>query len=201
VASDQFITREIIDAYRIGLGDEAFLVGRLISHDGRQKNAPVIRFGNVSLMADPTELIKCEGHEQEGFLVECRSLSGFSGSPVFATTSQTYYGQDAERISRHRRAGSSRRGGAPEGCFTLTQAGPWLLGIDWGHINLLKPVYDNEEQSPSLRVNENTGIACVLPAWRIMEVLDKRDLVNQRRDDDNKTAQQRGIAAGTATND
>jgi hypothetical protein len=72
VGTDMFITPEAIDAYRIGYGDEAFLVGRLVTHDGRQRNAPAVRFGYVSLMADPSEPIKTKGREQEGFLVDCR---------------------------------------------------------------------------------------------------------------------------------
>lgn len=207
VGSDVFITQKIIDTYRIGLGDEAFLVGRLISHDGKQKNAPVVRFGNVSPMADPTEPIQCEGREQEGFLVECRSLSGFSGSPVFVMTSQTYYGEDAERIARHR-VGGAGPGDQAEAqatqsrfvSFTLTKAGPWLLGVDWGHIQLSESVYDNGEKTKNLRVDANTGIACVLPAWRIMDLLNRADLVKQRDCDDSKLARQR-TAEGTAIND
>jgi hypothetical protein len=107
VGVDEFIDQETIAACRIGWGDDVFLVGRLITHDGKQKNAPVVRFGNVSLMADPTEPITCHGKTQEGFLVECRSLSGFSGSPVFITTTRTYSGEDAQSVvsAQQKRAG------------------------------------------------------------------------------------------------
>jgi hypothetical protein len=32
----------------------------------------------------------------------------------------------------------------------------------------------------------NTGIACVSPAWKIMEVLNRGELVKQRREEDEK---------------
>lgn len=90
VPIDKFISQETITDYRIGPGDEAFLIGRLVTMGGRQKNTPVVRFGNLSMMADPSEPVVLRGHEQEAFLVECRSLSGFSGSPAFVTTEQAY---------------------------------------------------------------------------------------------------------------
>jgi len=196
--AEQFITRQIIDAYRIGYGDEAFLVGRLIAHDGRQKNAPVIRFGNISLMADPDEPISCgDGRTQEGFLVECRSLSGFSGSPVFVMTTQTYGYSSIREIDRLPGADIREHGlpGEPTrlpNTLRVTNAGPWLLGIDWGHVPLWKPVYERVPGRPNRETNYrtelNTGIACVLPAWRIADILNDEELVMQRKNGDERIA-------------
>jgi hypothetical protein len=202
VGTDTFIGPEIIDAYRLGYGDEAYLIGRLITHEGRQKNAPVIRFGNISLMADPDEPITCNGRTQEGFLVECRSLSGFSGSPVFAMTSQTYSYGNIKKIDR---LNGIDRDNPPLGeakvtplSMTMTNAGHWLLGIDWGHVPLWKTVFRRlPKHAPSektklektdLRVEQNTGIACVLPAWRIMDVLNNSELEMKRKEEDERIA-------------
>jgi hypothetical protein len=192
-----FLTREIINAYRVGYGDEAFLVGRLITHDGRQKNAPVIRFGYISLMADEKEPIRTEGREQEGFLVDCRSLSGFSGSPVFVTTTQNYVKDSAERLVKFRQ---EEMGHKPEQTDDAARTqivsmqgtfGPWLLGIDWGHIPLWKHVYDESKQNETnYWVESNTGVACVLPAWCIRELLDTEELVKERRRSDKEAAKQ-----------
>jgi hypothetical protein len=59
-----------------GLGDEVFMVGRLLDHDGKDVNYPSIRMGNISMFP-------CEVTDGE-LLVECRSIGGYSGSPVFA---------------------------------------------------------------------------------------------------------------------
>jgi hypothetical protein len=200
VGTDLFITHEIIETYNIGLGDEAFLIGRLVTHAGKQKNAPISRFGNVSLMADPSEPIRCQDYEQEGFLVECRSLSGFSGSPVFVETRQGYEDDAAQKVAQHRGADLLSKTGPPgkvEGFQASERAmwirgrfGPWLLGIDWGHIPLWRNVYKNDHETKTdLYVEANTGIACVLPAWYIGETLYDEDLVKARREEEKKLAQ------------
>ena len=90
-STELFVTRDIIEDYDIAPGDDAFLIGRLITPWGQQRNVPAVRFGNISMMADPDEPALGHGNvEQEAFYVECRSLSGFSGSPVFVSTTRTY---------------------------------------------------------------------------------------------------------------
>lgn len=198
VPSYQFITHETINAYRIGIGDEAFMIGRLVNHEGRQKNAAVARFGNIALMADASEPIRHTYGMFEGFLVECRSLSGFSGSPVFVMTTQVYRGEDAEKVVKFRAGNQIPREAIRDGkeqrfpgqivvqSIDLTNAGPWLLGIDWGHTPLYRPVERGGIPDVSLRVELNTGIACVSPAWKIMDVLNTEELVKQRRDEDQR---------------
>ena len=183
IDTKMFISRDIIDRFNVGLGDEAFLIGRLVTHAGQQRNAPIVRFGNVSLMADPNEPIRLGKLDQESFLVECRSLSGFSGSPVFITTSQSYSEEAAERLV-----------GQPKGGFTSGTSkielrgmwggtyGPWLLGIDCAHIPLWKPVFEwDHETKTSYLVEQNTGIAVVIPAWEIFSTLNDRELVKERK--------------------
>ena len=97
------------------------------------------------------------GREQLSFLVECRSLSGFSGSPVFISSGRTF--------------------------------GSLLLGVDFGHIPLLKPLF-NQNGDPlhqeEYRTDANTGIACVIPAWRILNLLNEPELKNRRAKEDER---------------
>jgi hypothetical protein len=199
VPVDRFVTRELIEAYNIGYGDEAFMVGRLENHAGKQKNTPIIRFGNVSLMADPSEPIAVAGgREQEGFLVECRSLSGFSGSPVFVSTEQTYRGVEMQELIQGDGAivhsSSDGMGGAINKPVMLHGTyGPWLLGIDWGHVPIWKPVFDAKiddisHYKPDHWVQRNSGIACVLPAWHIMDTLNVEVLVKEREREEKEIA-------------
>jgi len=63
--------------------------------------------------------------------------------------------------------------------------GPWFLGIDWGHVTLYKPVYDNNgDPLADYRVDVNTGIAHVVPAWKILDLLNGPRLQQQRSKDD-----------------
>jgi hypothetical protein len=187
---EKFISRETIGDYRIGPGDETFLIGRLVTREGRQRNMPVVRFGNISMMADPGEpVMREDGSVQESFLVECRSLSGLSGSPVFVTTTQGYGPEHVPKEYRPRLHQTTA--GVRVGVLNVYGThGPWLLGINWGHIRLWRTVYraDHETRVDDLRVEANTGIACVVPAWRILEALNQQELVERRKEDDDNTS-------------
>jgi hypothetical protein len=135
-----FITPNIVHREDVGIGDDAFMVGRFINHEGRQQNAPTVRFGSIAMM--PNEKITSPyGIDQESFLVEVRSLPGYSGSPVFLWS---VAGEDDMSV---RRDGVDR---VPKGdeefdkksfrerneiLYKFMRAkGPFLLGIDWCHI-------------------------------------------------------------------
>jgi hypothetical protein len=82
IGPDRFVTQQLIADEDIGIGDDTIMVGRFIGHDGRQRNTPAVRFGNIAMM--PHEKIKTTtGFEQESFLVELRSMPGYSGSAVY----------------------------------------------------------------------------------------------------------------------
>jgi hypothetical protein len=83
------LKRYEIDAFRVGPGDDVFVVGRFINSQGTVRNIPSVRFGNIAQMPiEPIEQNRVFGKfQQESFLVEARSISGYSGSPVFFDSS------------------------------------------------------------------------------------------------------------------
>ena len=158
VSSDMLVDSDIIEKESLGPGDEVFMIGRFIGYDGKQKNKPSVRFGNLSMMHEfiyhPTREIN-----QESFIVETRSLSGYSGSPVFVYTAPFYP-----------RPGQQRRG---------ARLMLYLLGIDWCHIPDYKRILDSEKKDPideKWFVEANTGMAGVVPAWKIKELLEAEEL-------------------------
>src|SRR5262249_39177458 len=158
IPSTFLVTKEEITNRDIGVGDDVIFVGRFMPYDGVEINEPSVRFGNVSMM--PKQPIPREdGTHQESFLIEARSLSGYSGSPVFF-------------CERH---GLGHRHILPE--FDLR-----LLGIDWGHMHLNQPVLmqGGAMQHPDLVVQANSGMMGVVPAWKIQELLDHPALVAER---------------------
>jgi hypothetical protein len=187
-STDEFISREIIEDWKICPGDEAFLIGRLITPWGQQRNVPAVRFGNISMMADPNELMIGHGNvPQEAFYVECRSLSGFSGSPVFVTTTRHYDKETAPKKYTHKEEPEPE---TEQGKLKVEFVGvsgtfgPWLLGIDMGHLPLWKPVYESDRETKTEhQVEQNTGIACVIPAWHILDLLNDQELVKERERD------------------
>lgn len=69
-------------------GDEVFMIGRFTSHEGKQRNAPSVRFGNLSML--PIETMESlYKKDQETYLIEQHSLPGYSGSPVFVVVDET----------------------------------------------------------------------------------------------------------------
>jgi hypothetical protein len=143
------------------------------------------------MMADPSELARgYAGVDQEAFFVECRSLSGFSGSPVFASTTRHYNAENAPKVMRRTQsdqpADGERRGLKIDFVGAEGTWGPWLLGIDWGHLPLWKPVFERHDFDIRLDnhwVEQNTGIACVLPAWHILDTLNDEELAKERQKD------------------
>jgi hypothetical protein len=159
VAYDMFVTEELLDKRGIGPGDETFAVGRFVARDERQSNAPIVRFGHISGLG--TEMID-QGKErnnfkQESFLVESHSISGFSGSPVFVWVplERTADITDPKLMSQFRKAVRSYQHRPRE----------YFLGIDWGHL---------EDTHPP-------GMAGVVPAWKLLEVLSTPEVVEVRR--------------------
>jgi hypothetical protein len=144
--------------YDIGLGDETFMVGRFVNHEGIQRNSPSLRWGHISMLpSEPVYHPSNPRNEQESFLVEVYSLPGYSGSPVFVrpfSSPKLKLGYSIEELSA-------------QDC-AHAQSGPWLLGVDWGYIG-------------SHLQALHTGMAGVVPAWRLLDLLNSDHLVEQRR--------------------
>lgn len=108
---EDFITPAKIEQWRIGVGDEVFMVGRFLNHQGKNLIRPAARFGSISMMQEDI-WNSALGHEEESIAVEMRSRTGFSGSPV------KVYRNGATNIS-------------------MFHPVDWLyglLGVNWGYI-------------------------------------------------------------------
>jgi hypothetical protein len=103
----QLLSKEMAEGYNIGIGDDVFIVGRFIRYDGKQRNQPTVRFGAIAQMPGEKILFP-DGREQESFLVEARSIAGYSGSPVFIEISNWSFRRYHPKFGQ----------------------GPWLLGVD-----------------------------------------------------------------------
>lgn len=181
----QFVLKDgIVD---VGAGDDVFMVGRFINHSGKQRNTPSLRFGNVAML--PFEKVKLSnGFLQEAFLVESRSISGFSGSPVFVYKPVIERVETPKRPFDLRHDWSSPRGYISQHTVTDLVGRPQLLGIDCGHIPKHEKVLTGAgiPHPQGWRVDTNTGMAVVIPAWRLDEFLNSHGLVMQRKERDEK---------------
>jgi len=148
---DMITTKEIFKESRIREGDDVFFIG-LFPYYGNQRNYPITRFGRVALITD--EKIPWKDKKEEVpkmldlYLVESQSFGGNSGSPVF------FY------LNATREPGSIVIG-AP----TLL-----LAGVMKGCYLDAKEIQVAETSKIPISL-ENVGIAAVVPAYRLYELL------------------------------
>lgn len=202
IRTNQFVTPELIVAEDIGIGDDTVMVGRFITHEGKQHNTPAVRFGNIAMM--PKEKIESSGYRQESFLVEVRSLPGYSGSAVLIYSPCAMNDMSERRFGKPRGVDMfSGKASGDDIMVDLAAKGPYLLGIDWCHLQKPVPVTDanGEPLQYGWVVTENTGMAGVIPAWKITEVLNGEELMKDRQKEADRLKKQKhnsGVALDVA---
>jgi hypothetical protein len=182
ISTDIFLDENCeVEGWPVLPGDEVFFFGRFITHDGRQRNKPVVRFGNVSMLPDPDALVKIGGdREQLAFLVECRSLSGFSGSPALVKLEGSRLTDEATR----------REGRLPR---TLR-----LMGVDCAHLPFWSPLRERRDHETVIKdrwVETNSGIAAIVPAWRLLRLLNSEQLMAEREEAERKRGERQRKAS------
>jgi hypothetical protein len=154
----ELLTRERSLALSIGVGDDVFMIGRFIGHEGRIHNEPTARFGHVSAAARMMRNIEA-GVDEESFAVEMHSKPGYSGSPTFVWSS----------VFNNHMQPSSRKGD--------DQAFLYLLGVNWGQIYEKRPLRDQwGKEIAGPHVTEASGVNGVVPAWHIFSLLEQSDV-------------------------
>ena len=121
-----------------------------------------------------------DGRLVDVFLVETRSQSGFSGSPVFVYHEKTTVSVPIREFKNYKQ-GTNR--------VTLkadTDFGYRLLGIDSGHIPNYAIVTQRDERGVATRrphsevpdavVELGSGMMGVVPAWKLASLLNSKKL-------------------------
>lgn len=145
-------------------GMEAFLVGRFVGREGHLRNTPTARVGNIAqLPGEPFSMP--DDRPREMFLLDMRTIGGSSGSPVLVYVQGMQFS------------------GGPTG-FTQRIVQDWrLLGVNWGYIIEDLPVLKQrgkKDEETKFFVRGNSGIALVVPAWKLAELLDIEPLKELR---------------------
>lgn len=136
-------------------GSEVFFTGLFSPHVGTRRNYPVIRFGRVAMITD--EKVKFGDYEADLYLVETGSYGGNSGAPVFF-----YLGSDRE-----------------PGALILGPPILKLAGVMSGTFVDIQPVRALETARIAVAPS-NMGIAAVVPAYKVLEILSGADLAARR---------------------
>ena len=169
------VTPDMMKRFEIGIGEDVFMIGLFVDQHGGDRNTPAARFGNLSLLANEDSLIEQPNEiMRPSFLVDMRSRTGFSGSPV-----AVYRIPEADL--------SDLPSGGPLPVRSLTN--PYLpklkfialLGVHCGSYydpvevrtappkrkeRLGDPIHEGD------KLYIQSGMTIVVPAWRITELLD-----------------------------
>jgi hypothetical protein len=171
IPMSMFITPEVITQFDIGPGDETIMVGRFVNAEGRKKNIPTARFGNVAQIANEPLRHRAgfKTIEQESFLVEARSIPGYSGSPVFVHIPPMSVRPKSTSVS-------------------MESLGMWLLGVDWAHINDHMPAVNEQNEEMPFKVRANSGMMGVVPAWKLADLINMPALKEKRKNQEVEAA-------------
>jgi hypothetical protein len=153
---ESMVDPKIIEEFAVGIGDEVFLVGLFSQHYGSQRNIPIARVGNIAAMPEEKIFTKDWG-AIDAYLIEARSIGGISGSPVFAYIGST----------RPMRGRLSYLEGSP--AF-------YLLGLMHGHWDASASDLDVVVEDRIGHERVNMGIAIVVPAIKILEVISQPEI-------------------------
>jgi hypothetical protein len=156
------VTDDDFKDQRVGCGDEGFMVGLFKGYEGAAWNVPVVRRTTIAatdFFGKPLKIMSpefCETEPIDAYLIEVRSIGGFSGSPVFTLAARDH--GTKVTAEKDKRIGTYL-----------------LLGIMHGHTNV-------HAKDASLQDDVfNSGIAIVTPAQKIVETVDQPELVEMRK--------------------
>ena len=167
--------RPDIQSLGIMPGEDIFMIGRFIDHDGHQQNIPAARFGNISVM--PQRVAQPTGGSHDSFILDIHSRTGYSGSPVFVYRT---FGSDLTLNSLNSIAAS------PSPQFIK------LLGVHWGQFpekwelregpkGLSAEVAQLQKSANEKYIEGMSGMTLAIPAWEIKDFLEMPKFVEERR--------------------
>jgi hypothetical protein len=163
VPIEMFVNDEILAARDIGIGDETYMPGLFSFAANENRNTPILRHGNIAMM--PPHAIQVDEGFAEVYLIEARSIGGMSGSPVFV------------------RGTTVLRNSKGEGLAGLSNSN-YLLGLIHGHWDIKESELNSPRFEQDRKRGVNLGIAVVVPAKHILDVINHPGLVAQRNQRD-----------------
>lgn len=192
IDADSNLRPQFVKDFNIGVGDDTFMIGRFVGFEGKQQNLPSVRFGNISQM--PVEpIIQSNGFAQESFLIEARSIPGYSGSPVFITIEPhgAFPFSIPEHLPNNMKEALVRQSGFIKERAGPMRFGPFLFGIDYCHLYDRQRVRSERTGEPvnDWYVQGNSGMMGVIPAWRLTDMFMRNQKLKAAFDSIAATAQ------------
>ena len=160
ISASLFVTQDDEESKTIGPGDDIFMVGRFVDHDGKGANIPAVRFGNISVMDSRIDQVT-EAMDLPSYILDMHSRTGFSGSPVFVYRT---FGSELLIGDQYR---------------NRTTRFLKLLGLHWGSFPELWEIKSGakpDDEAIKLLATPNyvkgmSGMSLAIPAEAILEML------------------------------
>jgi len=167
--------------YRVEIGNDILIAGLFTQHYGTQRNIPIVRSGIIAAMPDEPFIERESGLSYRAYLAEVRSIGGLSGSPVFAVIDNSP--NDARILP----------GGA-----SLSHS-LFVLGLVRGHWDLKREQTAIDFSGDELE-QVNMGIAIVTPSQELISLLNRKDIVKDRRKEESEKRKKWAPTSGGKSN-
>jgi hypothetical protein len=174
------LTPEIASELQLGIGDEVAIIGLFRSHYGKESNIPIARMGHIACMRHEP-VFTYYANYIDAYLIEARSISGLSGSPVFFINGIRAIKSGPGRIA-----------------YSFAPDTPYfyLMGLVHGHFdirNLNEDTVVEDERDTTAGIN--TGIGVVIPVDKIVETIREHpQLIQRRKEAIEKAKKTQGVA-------
>jgi hypothetical protein len=161
--SGAFLTRNTLEGFGYGIGDEVFALGLLTFAHGKRANVPLLREGCLAMV--PVDRVQSKTHGLiEAYVIDAHSIGGMSGSPVFIRQS-AYFETNVDMPH-------------PDGSGTYRMEDERLMAS--GRIALLGILHGYLDDHASFAVPFNVGLSLVVPGDKVIEVLHSSEMGEER---------------------
>lgn len=176
VPESMIVDDAILENEKIGIGDEIIVTGLFTHQPGKEHNIPMVRSGIIASMPNEPIRVKWLKKDIDAYLIEVYSVGGFSGSPVFV-----YLGGRpiAIPITKNKIRIYERLVHFPEQTY-------FSLGVISGHWTIKESETGFPNNTLTNEEKCNTGIAIVIPANKIKDMLNTSKLRKMREECETK---------------
>lgn len=181
---DLLLTRSDHKRMDVSPGEDVFMVGRFVDHDGKTTNRPAVRFGNLSINVAP---LKVQAFDRivDVFCLDTNSRTGYSGSPVFL-----YRSAQTDLKSLMKEEAPSKENFRNQKIFLSGPPQFRLLGV---HTAQFPEYWDLKEKSTDQSKEANSvfevsgaqikgmsGMSICTPAWGILDLIQSSSEVQRK---------------------
>jgi hypothetical protein len=185
---EMFADGTVIDNHDIGIGDEVFITGLFTKVTETTRNIPIVRTGTVAMI--PGERIPFGDSMIEAYLVESRSIGGLSGSPVFVRETLKIHAGLSPNPKFWSGLGKDTSGESPFDELEMQGTGRfYFFGSMIGHWEIPTGFTQSEAEAV------NMGIAPVVPAHKIREIILQPEIVEIMKNIDAEMAAKKQVGA------